>query len=81
MYKMRRPYDFSLHSLLQNFVLCKMFCNFVAVNIDTHNEMMKRKYYMKPAIRIVKLQQHRLLYSSPKGDLPDSQKPTTYDWD
>ena len=44
--------------------------------------MMERKTYMKPTMQVVKLQQqHRLLYSSAKGDLPDSQKPTTYDWD
>ena len=44
--------------------------------------MMKRKTYMKPTMQVVKLQQqHRLLNSSPQGDLPDSQKPKTYDWD
>ena len=43
---------------------------------------MKRKTYMKPTMQVVKLQQQsRLLDGSSKGDLPDSQKPITYDWD
>ena len=44
-------------------------------------KLMKRKTYLKPAIRIVKLQQHRLLNSSTKGNLPASQEATPYDWD
>ena len=42
---------------------------------------MKRKTYQKPTIRIVKLQRRQLLNSSAKGNLPDSQKSTPYDWD
>ena len=43
---------------------------------------MKRKDYKRPAMMVVKLQQHsQLLTSSPLGKLPDEETPDQQDWD